>query len=98
MESMTDSDVKTFETIARRSAERHDLWARVSDADLKIAIGVFLLQHKTDGLVNVNEKAPWTGRRLFVMRQSACATNIVLIELGTSLWVIAMKMCLKTHI
>ena len=61
-------------TRARRSAQRHHLGTSIGDADLEVAVGVFLLQNDANGLLDVDEKAPgWSRHGLLVMRQAARA-------------------------
>lgn len=63
----TYSNVERLEAVARCSTERHDLGTRVGNADLEIAIGVFLLEDNSDGLLDVDEEPTRSGYSLFVV-------------------------------
>ena len=66
----TYPDVERLEAIARRRAEREDLRAGVGDGNLKVAVGVLLLEDEPDRVLDVDQEAPGRGR-LFVVRQPA---------------------------
>jgi hypothetical protein len=62
----THADVKALVAVAGRRAERHELRAGVGDGDLKVAVGVLLLEHDADRLLDVDQEPARRGRLLVV--------------------------------
>ena len=87
----THADVERLEAVARRGAERDELGARVGDADLEVAIGVFLLEHDADRLFDVDEEAARRGHAPLVVRHAPRAVVPLLAEGGRAARVVAVR-------
>ena len=90
----TDTNIERLETIAGRRPQRHHLWASIGNADLKVAVCVFLLQNDSNGFFHVNEKTPRASDILLVMGHAPRSQMPVFLKGGLPFGprIVAMKM------
>ena len=67
--TVTYPDVKRLETITGSSPQWHQFGTSVSDADLKVTVGILLLKDDTDSFFYVNQETTRSGGALLIVRQ-----------------------------
>ena len=92
----THSDIEGLETVARRGAEWHQLGTRVGNADLEVAVSVFLLEDDSNSFFNVDEESTRCGNTPFVVRHAAGAMVRLVAEHGCTLGIVSMREGLKS--
>lgn len=84
-------DVECLESIAGRCPQWHQFGAGIGDTDLKVSIGILLLQNNTNRLVDVNEKATRSTYALLVVRHSSAPPMQLVLEVRRFLGIVAMS-------
>lgn len=89
-------DVKTLETIARRSSQGKNFWPSISDTDLEVSVCILLLEDNADSLFDVDEEPP-RSRGLVIVAHAPTTVVRFFLEGGASHWVVTVQVGLDVE-